>query len=165
MSITQEERLTAERIAVLQQKAWAKTCRHAQAHSPFYREHLRRAGATAQRPLPLREIGRIPPIDQSVLSNQPAAFLCVPPERVVDIVTTSGTAGEPFVGRLTEADLQRLALGEHHSFRCAGLTHRASRFRHSAAEPGDAAARPGHRHRRGPFFPAAAGRESGGNRT
>lgn len=122
MSITQEERLTAERIAVLQQKAWAKTCRHAQAHSPFYREHLRRAGATAQRPLPLREIGRIPPIDQSVLSNQPAAFLCVPPERVVDIVTTSGTAGEPFVGRLTEADLQRLALGEHHSFRCAGLT-------------------------------------------
>jgi phenylacetate-CoA ligase len=40
---------------------------------------------------------------------------------VVDIVTTSGTAGEPLVCRLTEADLQRLAMGEHHSFRCAGL--------------------------------------------
>lgn len=120
--MTQEERLTGERIAALQQKAWAKTWQYAQAHSPFYREHLRRVGAAARSPIPLQEIARVPLTDPSVLAGNPDAFLCVPPERVVDIVTTSSTTGKPLVCLLTEADLQRLALNERHSFRCAGLT-------------------------------------------
>jgi len=122
MKITQEEQLTGERIASLQQKAWARTWQYALAHSPFYREHLRRAGGAAQTPIPLKEIARVPTIDNSILAGNPAAFLCVPPERVVDVVTTSSTTGKPLVCMLTEADMQRLALNEHHSFRCAGLT-------------------------------------------
>ena len=121
MKIAQEERLTGERIATLQQTAWAKTWQHAVAHSPFYHEHLRQAGGALQSPIPLKEIARVPTIDKSVLAANPDAFLCVPPERVVDIVTTSSTTGKPLVYMLTEADLQRLALNEHHSFRCAGL--------------------------------------------
>ena len=120
--MTQEERLTAGRIAALQRKAWAKTWQHAQAHSPFFREHLRQAAAPEQALIPLDEIGRIPTIDKSVLSNNPGAFLCVSLERVVDIVTTSGSTGKPLVTMLTEADMQRLALNERQSFRCAGLT-------------------------------------------
>ena len=122
MRITQEERWTGERIAALQRKAWAKTWQHAQAHSPFYREHLRRVGGATRTPIPLKEIGLVTAIDKSVLSENPNAFLCVPPQRVVDIVTTSGSTGKPLVYMLTEADLRRLALNEHHSFRCAGLT-------------------------------------------
>jgi len=122
MKITQEERLTGERIASLQQKAWAKAWQYAWAHSPFYRELMRQAGGAAQAPIPLKEIARIPTIDNSVLAGNPDAFLCVPPERVVDVVTTSSTTGKPLVCKLTEADLQRLALNERHSFRCAGLT-------------------------------------------
>jgi len=122
MSITQEERLTGDQIARRQQKAWAKTWQHAQARSPFYRGYPRLAGRAPRAPLPLEEIGRLPTIDKSVLSSHPEAFLCVPPARVVDIVTTSGTAGEPLVCPLTETDLQRLAQGEYHSFRGAGLT-------------------------------------------
>jgi phenylacetate-CoA ligase len=122
MKMTEEERLTGERIATLQQKAWAKTWQYALEHSPFYREHLRRAGASAPTPIPLKEIARIPTIDKSVLAGNPDAFLCVPPERVVDVVTTSSTTGKPLAYVLTEADLQRLALNERHSFRCAGLT-------------------------------------------
>jgi phenylacetate-CoA ligase len=120
--MTQEERLTAGRIAALQRKAWAKTWQHAQAHSPFFREHLRQAAAPEQALIPLDEIGRIPTIDKSVLSNNPGAFLCVSLERVVDIVTTSGSTGKPLVTMLTEADMQRLAMNECQSFRCAGLT-------------------------------------------
>jgi phenylacetate-CoA ligase len=121
MKTTQEERLTNARIASLQQKAWAKTWQHAWARSPFYREHLRRAGGAARTPIPLKEIACIPTIDNSVLAGNPDAFLCVAPERVVDVVTTSSTTGKPLVCKLTEADLQRLALNEFHSFRCAGL--------------------------------------------
>jgi phenylacetate-CoA ligase len=122
MEMTQEERLTGERVAALQQKAWAKTWQHARAHSPFYREYLRLVGGAAQTSIPLNEIARIPTIDKSVLSENPDAFLCVSTERVVDIVTTSGSTGKPLVYMLTEADLRRLALNEHHSFRCAGLS-------------------------------------------
>jgi len=122
MKLTREERLTAGQIARLQQNAWARTWQHAQARSSFYRGYPRLAGRARRAPLPLSEIHRLPTIDKSVLSNHPDAFLCVPPERVVDIVTTSGTAGEPLVCGLTETDLQRLALGEYLSFRCAGLS-------------------------------------------
>jgi phenylacetate-CoA ligase len=122
MRTMQEERLTAKRIAVIQEKAWAKTWQYAATRSPFYREHLLQAGGAARSPLPLREIFRVPPIDKSVLSGNMDAFLCVSPERVVDIVTTSSTTGKPLVNMLTEADMQRLALNEYHSFRCAGLT-------------------------------------------
>jgi phenylacetate-CoA ligase len=122
MRIIQEERLTDRGIAALQQRAWSKTWQHALAHSPFYREHLRRAGGTARTPVPLKEIERVPTIDKPVLSANPDAFRCVPPQRVVDIVTTSGSTGQPLVCLLTESDLQRLALNERHSFRCAGLT-------------------------------------------
>jgi phenylacetate-CoA ligase len=122
LRMTLEERLTGPRIAALQQKAWTKTWQHAQAHSPFYSKYLRRPRGTAKTPLPLKEIACLPTIDKSVLSRNPDAFLCVPPDRVVDIVTTSGTTGTPLIYPLTEADLRRLALNEYHSFRCAGLT-------------------------------------------
>lgn len=122
MRITKEERLTGRGIAAIQQKAWAKTWQHALAHSPFYREHLRQAGDTGRAPIPLEEIERVPTIDKSVLSANSDAFRCVPSRRVVDVVTTSGSTGQPLVCLLTENDLQRLALNECHSFRCAGLT-------------------------------------------
>ena len=48
-------------------------------------------------------------------------FLCVPRERVVEIVTTSGTTGQPLLWMLTEADVRRLAQNERLSFSYAGL--------------------------------------------
>jgi phenylacetate-CoA ligase len=48
----------------------------------------------------------------------------VPRERIVEIVTTSGTTGKPLLWMLTEADAKRLALNEKISFECAGLTKR-----------------------------------------
>jgi len=46
----------------------------------------------------------------------------VPRERVVEIVTTSGTTGQPLLWMLTDADLHRLGSNEKLSFECAGLT-------------------------------------------
>ena len=48
-------------------------------------------------------------------------FLCVPKEKVIDYITTSGTLGEPVTFGCTEVDLQRLAYNEKKSFSCAGL--------------------------------------------
>jgi phenylacetate-CoA ligase len=63
-------------------------------------------------------------VDKQVVSERNQAFLCVPREQVVEIVTTSGTTGKPLLWMLTDKDLDRLALNERLSFECTGLTPR-----------------------------------------
>ena len=122
MRTISEDQLTSKQIAALQQAAWERTFSYASAHSPFYREHFRRVGLSPSKPVALEHLGQIPTIGKEILSRDTEAFLCVPHQKVVDIVTTSGSTGQPMIYMLTESDLQRLALNEYHSFRCAGLT-------------------------------------------
>jgi phenylacetate-CoA ligase len=99
------------------EQAWETTWRYATRHSPYYRERFGHSTSA----LPICEV---PPVDKTVLSERNLDFLCVPRERVVEIVTTSGTMGQPLLWMMTEADVQRLALNEKLSFECAGLTAR-----------------------------------------
>ncbi len=94
---------------------WTETFRYTAEHSPYYRELFR--GAKGIPPLE-----SVPTVDKRVVSERNLDFLCVPRERVVEIVTTSGTTGKPLLWMLTEADVQRLAANERLSFECAGLT-------------------------------------------
>lgn len=94
---------------------WTETFRHAAEHSPFYRELFRGAKAVPA-------FDSVPLLDKQALSERNLDFLCVPRERVVEIVTTSGTTGNPLLWMLTEADVKRLAVNEQLSFGCAGLT-------------------------------------------
>ena len=96
---------------------WAETFRHAAEHSPFYREMFRGMKAVP----PLTEVATV---DKAILSARNLDFICVPHERVAEIVTTSGTTGEPLLWMLSDADLRRLARNEKLSFECAGLTSR-----------------------------------------
>jgi phenylacetate-CoA ligase len=122
MNGTSEETLTPTAIDDLQEAAWQETFRHVAIYSPFYREHFQRAGLSAQSRVRLRDLSAIPPITKTVLSEHGSAFLCVPQRQVVDVVTTSGSTGRPLLWMLTERDLERLALNEQLSFRCAGLS-------------------------------------------
>ncbi|MFO1487276.1 MAG: AMP-binding protein [Verrucomicrobiota bacterium] len=97
-----------------QQQLWSETFRHATAHSPYYREQF---GAVKSVP----PLNTLPTVDKPTLSARNLDFLCVPREKVVEIVTTSGTTGQPLVWMLTEKDVQRLAANERLSFGCAGL--------------------------------------------
>ena len=117
-----EAALSSSAIAAMQQAAWTETFRQAGERSPFYREHFSRAGLSPCDAIPLSEISRIPAIDKTVVSENTEKFLCVPREKIVDIVTTSGSTGQPLVWQLTEADLERLARNEELSFACAGFT-------------------------------------------
>jgi len=120
--VVNEATLIAPDIAALQQSAWAETFRYVRAHSPFYREHLAQAGIAPETIIPLAELARIPTVDKTVVSERMEQFLCVPREKIVEIVTTSGSTGQPLVWQLTENDLQRLARNEELSFTCAGFT-------------------------------------------
>ena len=94
---------------------WEQTFRHVAAHSPYYRELFR--GRTAVPPLE-----EVPTVDKSVLSQRNLDFLCVPRERIIDIVTTSGTTGQPLAWMLTDRDLQRLGACECLGFQSLGIT-------------------------------------------
>ncbi|MGC3958807.1 MAG: AMP-binding protein [Verrucomicrobiota bacterium] len=96
---------------------WAETFRHVAERSPFYRELFRGAKA-----VPALE--SVPLLDKQTLSERNQEFLCVSREDVVEIVTTSGTTGNPLLWMLTEADVKRLAVNEQLSFGCAGVTAR-----------------------------------------
>ena len=80
------------------EKLWAETFRHAAEHSPFYREMFR--GVSACPPL-----AEVPTVDKKIVSERNLDFLCVPRERVVEVVTTSGTTGQPLLWMLTDIDL------------------------------------------------------------
>jgi len=96
---------------------WPETFRYAKRHSPFYRELFRgRKGVPA--------LPDLPTVDKKALSERNADFLCVPRQRIAEIVTTSGTTGKPLLWMLTKSDVQRLALNEKISFTCAGITPR-----------------------------------------
>jgi phenylacetate-CoA ligase len=96
---------------------WAETLHYAKIHSPFYRELLRGVSGTPA-------LSQVPLLDKKTLSKRNWDFLCVPRERIAEIVTTSGTSGEPLLWMLTDADLRRLARNEKLSFDCVGLTAR-----------------------------------------
>ena len=98
-------------------KFWPETFRYAKKHSPFYRELFR-----GIKGVPL--LKDLPTVDKNILSARNLDFLCASRERVVEIVTTSGTTGQPLLWMLTEADARRLALNEKISFECAGLAAR-----------------------------------------
>lgn len=98
-------------------KFWPETFRYAKRHSPFYRQLFRNVKGVPR-------LNELPTVDKIALSKRNLDFLCVPRERVVEIVTTSGTTGKPLLWMLTEADARRLALNEKISFECAGLTVR-----------------------------------------
>ena len=87
------------------QRAWAETFDYAKRRSPFYRRLFRNAKG-------IPPLNKIPTVDKIILSSRNLDFLCVPRERVVEIVTTSGTTGQPLLWMLTEADARRLALNE-----------------------------------------------------
>jgi phenylacetate-CoA ligase len=90
--------------------------------SPFYKEHLKWCGPSARAVETLDHFRELPFTEKDDLARDNMAFLCADMADVRDIVTTSGTLGDPVSLFLTEGDLQRLGRNEAGSFRIAGCT-------------------------------------------
>ena len=98
---------------------WSETFRYAAEHSPYYREVFRGMNSTPP-------FNRVQLVDKQVLSARNLDFLCVPREHVVEIVTTSGTTGQPLLWMLTEVDVKRLAENERLSISAKRRNWRAA---------------------------------------
>ncbi|MDR2883328.1 MAG: AMP-binding protein [Alistipes sp.] len=90
------------------------------ANSPYYRRLFAAHDIDPATIRTLEDLTRLPVTTKEDLQLHGPDFVCVPPEKIADYVTTSGTLGDPVTFALTDADLDRLARNEALSFFTAG---------------------------------------------
>ncbi|MFC2176454.1 phenylacetate--CoA ligase family protein [Bacteroidota bacterium] len=105
-----------------QGKALKEHVLYLQTHSSYYKQALKWGG-------PLNDdfkelLKQLPFTEKDDLARDNESFLCVDSGDLRDIVTTSGTLGDPVAVYLTEKDLKRLAKNEADSYRIAGCSEK-----------------------------------------
>jgi len=90
-------------------------------NSPYYRRLFKGAGINPGA-ISLATLGELPLTDKTDFARHNEEFLAVVPDKIVDIVLSSGTTGKPTRIMYTERDLRRLAYNEQVSFAGCGIT-------------------------------------------
>lgn len=108
-------------IEEYQNRLLRKALDYLKINSPFYRKMFAANGIDPNSIRTIHDLTRIPFTEKKDLQIHNEDFLCVPREKIVDYITTSGTLGDPVTFGCTDADLERLAYNEMKSFSCAGV--------------------------------------------
>src|SRR5574344_736521 len=108
-------------IKAFQDEKLLKAVLYLKEHSPYYQRMFDKCHININNIKQLEDLVNIPFTEKKDLQLFNEDFRCVPKEKVIDYITTSGTLGEPVTFGCTEIDLQRLAYNEKKSFSCAGL--------------------------------------------
>jgi len=90
-------------------------------HSTYYKRVFSEHNIDVNTIQSLEDLTKIPTTTKDQLQQYNDEFLCVPKNKIIDYVTTSGTLGDPVTFALTDNDLERLAYNEAISFACAGV--------------------------------------------
>lgn len=115
------ETWSREKIAAFQEIKLKEALDYVARNSSFYQRYYREAGVSITEVTSLADLQKLPFTTKEHLQQFNDEFLCVPPQKVVDYATTSGTSGSPVTFALTDADLERLAYNEALSFACSGV--------------------------------------------
>ena len=114
------ERQPLSVIAGFQNNKLMESLAYLRDNSPFYQELFRDKGIDPSGIRTIADLARIPVTTKDDLQRRNDDFLCVPRNRIIDYITTSGTLGDPVTFAMTDRDLERLAYNEAISFTCAG---------------------------------------------
>ena len=112
---------SAEEIKVFQEGLLKDALEYLQANSAYYKRLFSKYHIDIKRIKTIEDLQKIPFTEKKDLQLFNEEFLCVPKNKVIDYITTSGTMGDPVTFGCTEKDLQRLAYNEKKSFECAGV--------------------------------------------
>lgn len=112
---------TLDVIKKYQEERLVETIKYLNEYSPYYKRLFTDNHIDISKITTIESLQSIPFTEKNDLQKYNDDFLCVPKEKIVDYITTSGTTGEPVVFACSEKDLQRLAYNEKISFMCAGL--------------------------------------------
>jgi len=114
------EKGSKEEINSLQEKKLQELVAYVATLSPFYKNLFSTNGIDPAEIKSVEDLKQIPPTTKEDIATRNEEFLCVPRNKIIDYVTTSGTLGDPVIFALTESDLERLAYNEAISFACTG---------------------------------------------
>lgn len=114
------EREPADVIKRFQEKKLSETLKYLSANSPFYSALFMRESIKIDKIKRLEDLTSIPFTVKQDLQKFNNDFLCVPREKIIDYITTSGTLSDPVTFAVSDNDLERLAYNEAISFACAG---------------------------------------------
>lgn len=110
-----------EEIKEYQNGRLREALRYLADNSPFYKRVFKDNNINIDEIQTIDDLVKIPFTEKKDLQLHNADFLCVPPEKIIDYITTSGTLGDPVTFGCTDKDLDRLAFNEMKSFSCAGV--------------------------------------------
>lgn len=110
-----------EEIETYQNERLQEALKYLAENSPFYRKMFREHGIDVSSIKTINDLTQLPFTEKKDLQLHNDEFLCVPKEKIVDYITTSGTLGDPVTFGCTDKDLDRLAYNEMKSFSCAGV--------------------------------------------
>jgi phenylacetate-CoA ligase len=113
------ERRPLKEIQTFQEKKLQEEMHLLAYRSPFYRNHFEKHHIDPEKIGSISDLVHIPVTTKQDLQERNYDFICVPRDRIIDYITTSGTAGDPVTFAMTEKDLERLAYNEAISFTCA----------------------------------------------
>ncbi len=91
-------------------------------NSPYYSDIFNKFGVNIDKVHGLDDLASLPVTTKDELHKYNDDFICVPRTKIIDLITTSGTLGDPVTFAMTDKDLDRLAYNEYLSLSCAGAT-------------------------------------------
>jgi phenylacetate-CoA ligase len=107
-------------IKTVQEKLLQEQLAYILKNSKYYQHVFEQNNIDAAEIKTLEHLQNIPVTTKDDLQKYNDDFICVPKNKIIDYVTTSGTLGDPVTFAMTEKDLERLAYNEAISFACAG---------------------------------------------
>ena len=109
-----------EEIREFQDKQLLEMLAYVSTHSKYYSRLFEEKGIDISGIHDYDDLIKLPVTTKDDLCNYNEDFICVPHEKIVDYITTSGTLGDPVTFAMTDKDLDRLAYNEYLSLSCAG---------------------------------------------
>lgn len=113
------EKQSKDKIKEFQEKKLKETLTYLSEKSIFYKKLFAKNNIKVSEINKLEDLQKIPVTTKKNLQEKNNDFLCVPKNKIIDYITTSGTLGDPVTFALTDKDLDRLAYNECISFACS----------------------------------------------
>jgi phenylacetate-CoA ligase len=120
MLVPDIERQPLDVIKKYQEKRLEGALEYLNNNSLFYKKLFQQEKVDITKIKYLEDLKHIPLTGKVELQKYNSAFICIPKEKIVDYITTSGTLGDPVTFAMSDKDLDRLAYNEAISFACAG---------------------------------------------
>jgi len=120
--IPEIEKASTQDIKTFQEDKLKDLLQYLNTQSPYYKRVFKEQHIDINSIQTLEDLTKIPTTTKDQLQQYNNDFLCVPKNKIIDYVTTSGTLGDPVTFALTDNDLDRLAYNEAMSFACSGVT-------------------------------------------